>query len=230
MTIAESREELACDLFKIGAIRFRKQGYTFALHKKYPAAPLSPNYVDLRIVRSFPDLALKIVSLWVPSVHILDPQRIADIPTSITPLVALLSLFSQVRMISPRPEFINAGIPKQHGLRNVINGIYRRGQRVLLFDDVISDGGSKMRAVKALRYAGLKVIPKIYVVVDREQGGPEILRAHGFEVASLLKLSDMLLIYRKRRWISQNQYRDSLRYMRAAKRFSMKEEVGAPSR
>ena len=63
--------------------------------------------------------------------------------------------------------------------------------KILLVDDVITSGGSKLEAIETLTAAGLKV-QDVVVLIDREEGGREPLEARGYRVHSVLGLSAIL--------------------------------------
>lgn len=65
--------------------------------------------------------------------------------------------------------FIVRKQPKSHGIRDLIAGDIRQGDRVLIVDDVVTEGGSTLKAVEASRKAGL-VVQRVIVLVDREEG------------------------------------------------------------
>jgi orotate phosphoribosyltransferase len=70
-------------------------------------------------------------------------------------------------------------------------GTYRPEREVTLIDDVMASGRSKLWAIEQLAQDGIPVA-RILVVVDREQGGDEILAARGYSIYSLYTVSRML--------------------------------------
>jgi orotate phosphoribosyltransferase len=81
--------------------------------------------------------------------------------------------------------------PKQHGTGQRIEGPFRRGDRVVVVEDVITTGGSALNAVAAVREAGAEVIG-VLAVVDREEGGREALEAEGLPVAALARAAELV--------------------------------------
>ena len=73
---------------------------------------------------------------------------------------------------------------KTHGTGKVIEGPFQSGDRVVVIEDVVTTGGSALKAAEAIRAAG-GVIVGVLAVVDREEGGREALEAAGFAVESL---------------------------------------------
>ena len=80
---------------------------------------------------------------------------------------------------------------KQHGTGRLIEGPIREGDHVVIIEDVITTGGSALRAVEALQRAGA-IISGILALVDREEGGRAVLEEQGFDVVCLAGLSELL--------------------------------------
>ncbi len=80
---------------------------------------------------------------------------------------------------------------KQHGTGRLIEGPFRAGDRVVVVEDVITTGGSALRAVEAVRAAGGTVLG-VLALVDREEGGREALEAAGLEVLRLVTAAELV--------------------------------------
>jgi orotate phosphoribosyltransferase len=80
---------------------------------------------------------------------------------------------------------------KQHGTGKLIEGPFVRGDRVVVVEDVITTGGSALRAVEAVRAAG-GVVMGVLALVDREEGGREALEAAGLSVRALVPASTLV--------------------------------------
>lgn len=80
---------------------------------------------------------------------------------------------------------------KQHGTGKLIEGAFLPGDRVAIVEDVITTGGSALKAVEAVRTAG-GIVTGVLALVDREEGGREALEAAGLEVLSLVRASELL--------------------------------------
>lgn len=79
---------------------------------------------------------------------------------------------------------------KQHGTGRVIEGNFDAGDAVVVIEDVITSGGSALRAVEAVRAAGGTVLG-VLAVVDREAGGREAIEAAGLGVIALVRVSEL---------------------------------------
>jgi len=80
---------------------------------------------------------------------------------------------------------------KAHGTGKLIEGPFREGDRVVVIEDVITTGGSALRAATAIRAGGGEILG-ILALVDREEGGREALEAAGYSVRALARAGDIL--------------------------------------
>ncbi len=81
--------------------------------------------------------------------------------------------------------------PKAHGTGKLIEGPFSSGDRVVIVEDVITTGGSALRAAEAVRAAG-GVISGILALVDREEGGRQTIEQAGFAVVALVPARDIV--------------------------------------
>jgi orotate phosphoribosyltransferase len=91
-----------------------------------------------------------------------------------------------------------------------------KGDTILFFDDVVSEGLSKIEGIKPLQELGGNV-KHLLVVVNREQGGKEKLEKLGFKVHALAKVSDLVNSLYQNNHISKVQNREVLDYLRTFK-------------
>lgn len=81
--------------------------------------------------------------------------------------------------------------PKGHGRGKQIEGNFKEGDQVVVVDDVITTGGSTLKAIEAIRAAGGEV-SFCLVLVDREEGGRTAIEADGVPVVSIFTRSELL--------------------------------------
>ena len=78
---------------------------------------------------------------------------------------------------------------KGHGTGAWLEGpLPEPGARITLLEDVVTSGGSALKAVKQLRAAGYE-LERVVAIVDREEGGAAALAAEGLELKALYQLS-----------------------------------------
>lgn len=113
----------------------------------------SPMYCDNRKILSYPQVRTFIRHEFVKKIEELygKPDVIAGVATGGIPIGALVAQEMNLPFIYVRPQ------PKGHGLTNQIEGVYEEGQNVVVIEDLISTGGSSLKAVEALRDGGVNV-------------------------------------------------------------------------
>jgi orotate phosphoribosyltransferase len=79
---------------------------------------------------------------------------------------------------------------KTHGTGKLIEGPFLQSDRVVVIEDVVTTGGSALKAIEAVRNAGATIIG-VLALVDREEGGRERIEAAGYHVRSLAKASEI---------------------------------------
>ena len=205
-SISEIAGKLAMQLLDTGSVKFG--AFKLKLHETNPDAPLSPIYIDLRIMRSFPNVMATAVGVYRELIKNLKFELLADCPTGATPATAILAHVTAVPMISPRKG------AKGYGSGAKIDGSFRKGQTVLLIDDLITGANSKFESIKTLEDHGL-VVKDVVVLVDREQGGAYQLKKAGYSLHSALKLTELLDYYLERGRISDEKYKEVLSYIKA---------------
>ncbi len=92
----------------------------------------------------------------------------------------------------PIPAFIIRKEPKGHGTGQWLEGTknFREGANVVIVEDVVTTGGSSLKAVKRAEESGLKVL-KIIALVDRCEGGRENIEKEGYLLESLFEKKDV---------------------------------------
>src|SRR5689334_18744682 len=91
------KQAVAAGLFAAGVIRFG--AFRLKLHESNPDAPLSPFYIDLRLVKSHPDLMDGVTDLLIRLMRGLKFDLIADVPTAGTPFAAIIAHKLRMPMI-----------------------------------------------------------------------------------------------------------------------------------
>ena len=210
--LTEAQEALSSQLFEVGAMKFGN--FKLKLHDKNPEAPLSPVYIDLRVLRRFPEAKAAAVRVYEELVQPLKFDLLADVPTAATPLVSSLSDRLGVGMVTPRTD------AKVHGSGAKVDGLLEadKGKTAVVIDDLVTRADSKLEAVNVLKENGV-VVKDVVVLVDRKQGGEEQLAAEGYCLHSALTMEQMLQFYARTGKINQNVYHDAVQRLQALNQF-----------
>ncbi|MFO1462196.1 MAG: orotate phosphoribosyltransferase [bacterium] len=126
------------------------------------------------------------------NLHFPEAQAVGGPTLGADPITTAIGVTSFLRGF-PMPGFIVRKEPKGHGTMSWIEGSahLKPGMRVVLVEDVITTGGSILKACRAVREAGLVPLG-VAVIVDREEGGREGLEQEGLKVVSIFKKTELL--------------------------------------
>jgi len=179
LSLESEKNELSLVLNKIGAIKFG----TF----KLTSGRISPYYIDLCIIPSFPDAFQKVCDLYIKllekELRAENFDRIAGIPTAGMPFASVIAYHLKKPFIYIRSKV------KLHGRERRIEGVIMPGNRVLLVDDLVTTGLSLRKAAKNIRAEG-GVVSDALVMLDREEGGKERLLKDNIKLHYLLTASE----------------------------------------
>ena len=119
----------------------------------------SPIYCDNRITLSYPKVRTAIKNGLASAVQAYwnEVEIIAGVATAGIAQGALVADWLELPFCYVRPE------PKKHGMGNQIEGYIKPGQKVVLVEDLVSTGGSSLKAVDALREAGANVLGMVSI-------------------------------------------------------------------
>jgi len=195
-------KNIAVLLADVGAIKFG--AFTLASGKK------SPYYIDLRVIPSYPtefNRLTEFFAQWLSEHTEVTFNRIAGIPTAGISFATALSIRLGVPLLYVRSK------PKQYGRQQRVEGVLKSDDHVLVIDDLITDGGSKIDAVHALREAGAKVTD-VLVVVDRQQGGAEQLKKEKLTLHALAPISELIKAFEDEKHLSKSEAKRILAYVK----------------
>lgn len=174
---ATGRADLILHLHDAGCVRFGE--FTLASGLR------SPIYLDLRRMASDPVLLRRAAEAYAGLLKPLRYERLAAVPYAALTIGAAVALATDGSLIYPRKE------AKAHGTGQAVEGIYTPGDRAVVIEDLVTSGGSVIKAVEALEAAGL-VVEDVAVLIDREQGGPEALARAGYRLHAALTMTQIL--------------------------------------
>jgi uridine monophosphate synthetase len=185
-----SFSDLAKGLLESGCIKFGQ----FTLK----SGMVSPIYIDLRQLVSYPILLQQVAKAYLLILNTLTFDRLAGLPYAALPIATAISLQNGWPLIYPRKE------AKTYGTKAEIEGVFKPGERVIIIDDLATTGGTKLEAIEKLTSAGLKV-ENVVVLIDRQSGAREALARAGYQLMAVMTLSALLDIYEHRGLVPAQQ-------------------------
>ena len=202
--MSDAASEIADALFRSGSLKFG----TF----RVKSGDLSPYYIDLSCLLSSPRDFSCVVDEVVGEVKRIMVFDKVDKLASIELKGALLlpSIACQLNL----PCVVVRKRNKKYGVTGrIAGGDVFRGERMLFFDDVITDGMSKLEGIRPLEQLGTRV-ENVIVVVDREQGGRENIERSGYKFQALTRISELAKCLLKSSNISEEQVNVVLDYVK----------------
>ena len=162
------------ELLSCEAVRFGDFTLTSGKKSRY--------YVDIKKASCRPDILSRIIDLF--SYEAIECDKVAGVELGAVPLVVAYSLRNKMPFLIIRKK------GRVHGTGKAIEGNLKRGDKVLLLEDVVTSGGSVLGAMDLLEEAGAEVIG-VLTVVDREEGGTGPLTDR-VDFRSLVRAGDLL--------------------------------------
>ncbi|MBQ9591671.1 MAG: orotate phosphoribosyltransferase [Paludibacteraceae bacterium] len=171
-----SEEKVAQGLLKIGAVKLRPQEpFTWA------SGWHSPIYCDNRKTLSYPEIRTVVRDAFAAVVKAKypDAEVIAGVATGAIAQGALVADALGLPMIYIRSK------AKDHGMGNLIEGDLKKGQKVVVIEDLISTGGSSLKAVEAVREAGAEVLGMVAIFTYGFPVSEMAFKEHQVELTTL---------------------------------------------
>lgn len=202
-TLSLLREAITLQLWHSGAI-----AVSSATPYRLVSGNFSPIYVNCRQLIS----STTFVDLFCGAMRLLCTHEgiafdaVAGGETAGIPFAAFVARHFGLPMLYVRKA------AKEHGLRSQVEGLTEVGSRVLLVEDLVTDAGSKLSFVEALRSAGY-LVEHVVVVFDRQQGGRELLTRGGLVLHSFADMTSALAIAERASLLSAEQLAEVTSYL-----------------
>jgi len=186
----ENKKQFFLECYQLGIIKFGR----FTLKSGIE----SPFYVDLRPLASDPKILKRLANYLLDMLPLDNFDLICGVPYAALPMATAMSLESYLPLIIKRKE------AKDYGTKKMIEGIYTKGQNCLLVEDVITSGKSLLETIPEIENEGISV-SDIVVVLDRQQGGKEMLESKGYRVHTLFTISEVCKILKDEGHLSDDE-------------------------
>lgn len=150
----ETSKKIASLLLEIEAIKINTKSPF-----KWSSGWNSPIYCDNRLSLSYPEIRDYIKEKLAGKIsnNFSGVQAIAGVATAGIPQGALVADNLKLPFIYVRSK------PKGHGMENLIEGKITKGQKIVILEDLVSTGGSSLKAAEALRSVGFEILGMISI-------------------------------------------------------------------
>lgn len=195
MTPFDAAHKVAEFLLQIKAIKLQPdQPFTWASGWK------SPIYCDNRKTLSYPQIRTYIRQQYVNMINdqFAKPDVIAGVATGGIAQGALVAQDMGLPFVYVRSE------AKKHGLTNMVEGVVEKGQSVVVIEDLISTGGSSIKAIEALREQGCKVKGMVAIFTYGFDEAVENLKKANCPTTALCDYNTLIEVALKHKYISEN--------------------------
>ena len=160
---------------------------------KLASGEISPFYVDCRALMAHPEARRLVAHLAYEALTDIEFDCLGGLELGAIPIAVTISDFACAA--SPQRlwrTFVVRKQPKDHGLGKLIEGSVRPTDRALIVDDVLTSGGSLLKAVGVARDAGLQVEHALVIVDRLEQDGKARVEREKVQLISLLTIHDLM--------------------------------------
>jgi orotate phosphoribosyltransferase len=183
----------------------RERAYRYSPEAPFQLASglLSPHYVDLRALLCIPEALVATGTIVFDRIKRFERETHTRVDAVGGPADGAIPIAAAVAYRSheaaePIETFFVRKEPKEHGLKKWVEGHSASGSRVVIVDDVVTTGGSTLKAIQAAQEQGFQVM-KIIVLVDRLEGGTEKLSSLGIPYEAVFTLNDIAAVPSRQR-------------------------------
>lgn len=161
---------------------------------KLTSGKMSSFYIDCKKVSLDPEGAFLIGQQIFDRIKTFPVEGVGGMTLGADPIATAVSLVSFLKN-RPIPAFIVRKEPKGHGSEQQVEGDLKPGAKVVVVEDVVTTGGSTVRTIAALKKAGYSVL-KVVALVDRKEGGGDVIRQQGIDFETLFSIDDLMQLVR----------------------------------
>lgn len=185
--------------------------FVFKHHEKNPGAPLSPMYINLR---NLPENLVDEIAKNLASIKF---NQNLDFCTGIPKAaIPFAKKYSQISKIPYVEIYDKEDEEAKRAVVRAKNAPKGSGKKLLIIDDLITKGLSKLEAFKIAKDLGYKIVA-LLVLFDRQEGGVEYLQKLGYKVYAAMQLKPTLEHYLESGKITMEQYEETIKYLDESK-------------
>ncbi len=157
----------------------------------------SDYYFDCRVTALHPEGSWLIGSLFNKLLANVDIKGVGGMTLGADPLVSSTTVISH-ELGRPLAGLLVRKEAKGHGTGQYVEGLgnFNTGDAVAMLEDVVTTGGSLLKACERVRAAGLNIVT-VCTILDRQEGGREILKDAGYELLALFTREELVELGRK---------------------------------
>ncbi|XP_053733343.1 uridine 5'-monophosphate synthase [Synchiropus splendidus] len=210
----DGMESLILKLHDVNAVKFGEY--------KLKSGILTPIYIDLRVLVSYPALMNQVAGLIYQKVQDegLQFDSVCGVPYTALPLATIICSQNELPMLIRRKE------AKDYGTKRLVEGSFHEGDICLIIEDTVTSGSSILETAEVLYKEGLKVTDAI-VLMDREQGGVPMLASQGIRLHPIISMFKLIDVLQATKRISDEMAEKVRKFIRENNTFSPKEGNGS---
>ena len=163
---------------------------------KLASGTISDTYIDCKKTTLTAKGSYLIGNIFFDRISHLNVDAIGGLTLGADPIALAVAQISYSKN-HPINAFIVRKDPKEHGLKQAIEGDVKQGDNVIIVDDVITTGSSTIKAIQRAREFGLNII-KVIVLVDRQEGGKANILDQNVDLEAITTKQDLLDEYYRR--------------------------------
>ncbi len=165
---------------------------------KLASGEISPFYVDCRALMAHPEARRLVAQLANEALTDIEFDCLGGLELGAIPIAVTISDFACAASHQHLwRTFVVRKQPKDHGLGKLIEGSIRPADRALIVDDVLTSGGSLLKALGVARQAGLRVDHALVIVDRQELDGKARVEREKVQLISLLTIHDLMSTMKK---------------------------------
>ncbi|EKD64802.1 MAG: orotate phosphoribosyltransferase [uncultured bacterium] len=188
-------KKVAKILIDVGCVIFRpRQPF------KFDSGILSPVYVDNRLLISRPKERKIIIKYLVDQVRKIGiPDVVAGVATAGITHAAWIAQKLDIPMVYVRAE------PKSHGRKNQVEGNIKRGQKVIIVEDMISTAGSSIRVLEVLKKLGAQVTDEVAIYTHNMKAADRNFQKSKIKFHALTNLDEVIKVAVSKGFLKSDQ-------------------------